>query len=105
MPRSRGPRGERDRDEFVVGDRILEFLAQEPLLDEQIETWRKRAGTVLALEQADRPRVLFTAKHELGLFFTLRDLLPDRHDGGHHDRHDAETDNQHHHRVAALLTL
>jgi hypothetical protein len=105
LSRSRDPLGRTDRDEIVVGDRILEFLAKEPLLDEQVETWREGAGTILALEEADRPRVLFAAKHELGFLFALRDLFPDRHRDGHHDSHDAETDNQHHHRIAALLTL
>jgi hypothetical protein len=102
LPGARGPSVKSDRDEIIIRDRILEFLAQVPLLDEQIETWRKHAGTVLALEEADRPRVLFAAKHELGLFFTLRHLLPDRHGGGHHDGHDADADNQHHHRVAVF---
>jgi hypothetical protein len=68
LPRSRRPGAERNRNEFVVCDRIFEFLAEEPLLDQHIEARRKRAWTVLALEEADRARVLLAAKHELGLF-------------------------------------
>ena len=102
LPRGLGACGKSDRDEFVVGDWILEFLAKEFLIDEHIETGRQSAGPVLALEQADRPGVLFPPKHELDLFFTLGDLLPYRHGSGHQDGHDAETDDQHHHRVAVV---
>jgi hypothetical protein len=57
---------------------------------------------VLALKQCDRPRVLFTPKHQLGFFFALSSLFPDRHRDAHHDGHHAQADEQDHHRIAAF---
>ena len=54
---------------------------------------------MLALEQLDGVEVLLRAKHELGLFFALRCLPPDRHDGGQENGHDAQRHEQRRHGI------
>src|SRR5207248_973330 len=61
-------RARRDHDEVVVGDRILEFLAQKPLLDEHVHVRRVGVGE-LALVEADCMRILQPPEHELLFLF------------------------------------
>jgi hypothetical protein len=93
--------GLRDRHEIVVGNRIFVFLAQKPLLDQQVDAGR-RGVREFPLEQPDRARVLLASEDELGLFFALGYLLPDGHRDGQHDGHDGHAHEQGGHGIAML---
>jgi hypothetical protein len=93
--------GGRDELEVVVRDRILVFLSQEALLDEDLEVRRKGIG-VLPLEQSNRPRILVTAPDEFFLPLSLRKVGPDGQGSTHEHGHDAQTDQERGHCVAAV---
>jgi hypothetical protein len=88
------------RQEVFAGNGILVFLPQEALLDEDVEVGRQRARPGPALEQANGPGILLPSEDQLGLFLALDHLLPDRHGDRQHDAHDAERDEQGHHRIS-----
>ena len=57
---------------------------------------------MLALIQADGMDVLLPPKNELGFLLTLCRMLPNGHDDGEQDGHDAQCDEQNRHRIAVL---
>ncbi len=96
------------RDEIpltALGHRIFVFLAQEPLLDEDVQTRREIAAAHLPRVEVDRPRDLFAAKHQLGFLLALGLRAPYRHRHRHQQHHHADADEQRRHRVAALAAL
>jgi hypothetical protein len=94
-------RGRAEDGEVVAGDRILVFLAQEPLVDKDVQVGRQRARQFSSV-QLDCAGVLLTTEDELGFHLALGRLLPDGHDNRHHHRHDAKADQKGRHRVAVL---
>ena len=101
-PRRSGAASTGQREEIVVGDRILEFLPQKALGDQRVEIGREGVR-VLLLEEADGVRVLLAAEDELFFLLPLRRMFPHRHDDGHHDGHDAHRHQEGHHRVTPLV--
>lgn len=99
-PRAAGDlRGEEDLELAIRGHRVLVLLAQEPLLDEQVDVRRERAGE-LALEEGDGARVLLAPEHQLGFLLAGRLVPPDRHGERHQHAHDGDAHEQRGHRVA-----
>jgi hypothetical protein len=99
---------EAERHELaILRHRILVFPAQEPVLDQKVDARRKRVRDVLVLEleKGDRPRVLLAAKDQLGFFFALRLVAPDRHQDRQQDSHNREGHQKGRHRVSALTLL
>ena len=94
--------GEKDWNEIVIGDRIFVLLAEKSLVYQEIDVGRQRSWTRFPLEQADRPRVLLAAEHELGFLLPSSHLVPHRHRRRHHDRRDAQADEQRGHGVSLL---
>jgi hypothetical protein len=90
--------------EIVVSDGVFVFLANETLFDEHIEIGRAGVG-VLHREKSERSRVLQPAENELFFFLASRHLFPDGHDNGHHDRGEAEPDEQGRHCVTIVPCL
>jgi hypothetical protein len=68
---------------ILVGDGILELLAQKTAGDQDVEIRRQDPGAGPFLEQADGPGVLLAAENELRFPLAAGHLLP----GGHHGRH------------------
>jgi len=85
----------------VGGHRILVLLAEEMLVEKDIEVRRKRVR-VLALEKCNRPRVLLTAEDQLGFLLPLRGGAPRGQRHSEEDRHDGHADEQRRHRVATV---
>jgi hypothetical protein len=88
-----------DGDEVVVRDRIFVFLTQEVLFDQHIQIGR-RGVRELALKEANCMSVLLPAEYQLLFFLALGHLFPHWHGDCHHDGHDAQGNQQDHHRVA-----
>jgi len=91
----------RDDLEVFVGNRILVFLPQEPLLNQYVECRGKRVGEA-PLEQHDGAPVLLTAPDQLFLAFASGRLAPHRERGRHHHRHHAQAHQQGGHGVSPL---
>jgi hypothetical protein len=91
----------RNGHEILIGDRVLVFLAEKALLNQDVECRRWRVGVFLP-KKAYRSGVLLASKNQLLLFLALRHLLPNRHRSGQHDGHDAQSDEQHRHGVAVF---
>jgi hypothetical protein len=88
--------------EVTVRDGVLVFLAEEPLLDQDIH--RRRVGAaILPLEERNGPSVLLTAKNQLGFLLATSRRLPGGHGRAHHDRHDAHRDEQRDHGVPEFI--
>ena len=100
--------GSADRDDLelpVLGHRILIFLAQESLLDEDVDALGEVARAHLSLEVVDGPGVLLSAENELRFLLPLRLVPPDRHRHGHQQHHDGEADQQRRHGISPLTVL
>jgi hypothetical protein len=87
---------------IVVRDRVLVFFSEKPLLDQDVERWRKRAG-VLALKECDRPRVLLAAEHEFSFPLAPGKCAPRRQRSGHRHCHHRHQDEERDHCIAALI--
>jgi hypothetical protein len=88
--------------EFAVRDhRVLVFFSKELLLEQHLDAGGTLIG-VLALKKTNGTRVLVAAKDQLLFFLPLCELAPGRERGGPNDRHDAHSDQEHHHRVSAV---
>ncbi len=99
------PRRNGDNLEIVARHRVLVLLAQEALLDEDVDAGRKIAGTGLALVEVDRSRVLLAPEDELGFTLALHFMPPHRHRDRHKKHHDADAHEQSRHGIAALGVL
>jgi len=97
----RDGRVRREEIEILAGDRVLVFLAEEFLIDQDVDICRQRAWQFTAV-QLDGASVLLAAEDQLLFLLPLGRLLPDRHGDRHHDGHHADADEQHGHGVAAL---
>jgi hypothetical protein len=91
----------------TFGHRVLVLLTKEPALDEGVDTGRERVWDVRVLvpEERNRPRVLLSAKDELGFFLAAGLVPPDRHRDREQNSHDGERDQQGRHRVSAFRVL
>jgi hypothetical protein len=78
------------------------FLAQEFLLEQDVDGWRK-CSRKLALKQADGAGVLLAAKDELGLAFALHLVSPGRHGDGHQDGHHGQRHEQRGHHITLFV--
>jgi hypothetical protein len=94
-----------DLELSVLSHRVLVFLAEEPLLNEDVDAWREVAGSHLPLVMVDGPRILLAAEDELDFLFPLRLVPPDGHGDRHQHHHDRERDQQRRHRIPALTFL
>src|SRR4029077_2620577 len=65
-----------DEVEVVVGDRVLEFLAEETALDEGVDVGRAGRGVLLPKE-LNRAVVLLPAEHQLLFLLPHRQRVPD----------------------------
>lgn len=92
------------RLKILAGDRVFEFLTQEPLLDQNVEVRRERARASSTLIQSNGARILLSAKDELRLFFALRRLFPDRQRHAEQHAYDGKRHQQCRHRIAAVGT-
>ena len=77
----------RDDLKIAVGDRVFVFLAQEPLLHEEVNRRREVPRSDLALIEVDGPCVLLASEDELGFLLALDLVTPHRHRHGHQDHH------------------
>jgi hypothetical protein len=89
----------------VLGHRILVFLPEKLLLDENVERRRPRARAHFHLPEPDRPHVLLATEHQFRFLFALRLLPPGWQRRGHEDGHHGEADQQRRHRVAVFPVL
>jgi len=89
--------------EIVVRDRVLEFLAEEVPLNEQIDARRQRLG--LFVEQPNRPDVLLAAPDEFCFLLALGLMAPHGQGDGHQNRHHRKRHEQCRHRVPACSAL
>jgi hypothetical protein len=97
-----------DRDDLelsILGHRVLVFLPEESLLNQDVDARREVTGAHLALVVVDRPRVLLAPENELGFLLALRLVTPDGHRHGHQQHHHADADQQRRHRISALAVL
>ena len=90
---------------IAVGDRVFVFLAQEPLLHEEVNRRREVPRSDLALIEIDSPCVLLASEDELGFLLALDLVTPHRHRHGHQDHHHPDADEQRRHGVSALVAL
>ena len=88
----------------VLGHRILEFLPQETLLHENVDTRREVAGTHLARIEIDGARVLLAAEDQLRFLLAFRLRSPHRHRDRHEHHQDGNAHEQRRHRVPAFAT-
>lgn len=93
----RGPRGPQVL-ELVVGDGILELLAQVMPLHQHVNAGRQ--GLRPGLEETNRADVLLAAEDELRFLLALRLVAPHRQGGGHQHCHHGQRHQQGRHRVA-----
>ncbi len=102
-PAARHRAADRNDLEVVVGDRVLVFLPQELLLDEDVQG-RREGVRVAALEQHDGAPVLLAAPDQLLFLLALGDMRPHGQRSRHHHGHHAHSDEQRGHGVAARVS-
>ena len=86
--------------EILPGDRVLVLLAEEFLLNEDVDI--RRICAEFPHVQVDRVDVLLTAKGQLRLLLPPHFVAPDRQNGRHEDGHDGEHRQESGHGVAGV---
>src|SRR5207247_1549814 len=87
---------------IAVRNRIFEFFPEIVLVEKNVDRRRQDARSMPALIQADGMDVLLAPKNELGFLLTWCRVLPNGHDDGEQDGHDAQCDEQNRHCIAVL---
>ena len=93
-------RGDQDLKLSVLAHRVRVLLAEEPLVDQHVDSGGKAARAELALIEGDGAGVLLAAEDQLRLFLADGLVPPHGHRHGHHDAHDGDAHEERGHRVA-----
>jgi hypothetical protein len=86
----------------VRGHRVLVFLSQESLLDQDVEVGRARTGSHLPFPQTDRARVLLAPENQLRFLLALGLMPPRGKDSRHQHGHHGEGDEESRHHVPGI---